>query len=43
LKEAKENSEKLATTAEEIANAKETADNIINELTEAREFLLESI
>lgn len=43
MKEAKENSEKLANTAEEMANAKEYADTIIDELQSARDILLANI
>jgi hypothetical protein len=43
LKEAKENSEKLANIADEIANAKESTDAIVEELQDAYEFLLTSV
>lgn len=43
VKEAKENAEKLATLAQEIADAKENTDAIVADLQDARDILTDTI
>jgi hypothetical protein len=43
LKEAKENAQKLATLAAEIADAKATTDNVVADLQDARNILDDEI